>query len=142
MRSSTCVVAMFTTAGSTRFTIDANEFDAGIGSGTAKAVAEVPANPRLFIAETRPETTDPIRIPTAKVKATNTPASILRRLAQLISSLTCSPMFAAPLVQAPTAIFVQVERQMADPTPAGPQPLKYNTANSAGLLVEIDWANR
>src|SRR5882757_9660943 len=92
---------MFTTAGSTRFTIDANEFDAGIGSGTAKAVAEVPANPRLFIAETRPETTDPIRIPTARVSATNIPESILRRRAQLKSSLTCSPMSVTPLVEAP-----------------------------------------
>src|SRR2546429_2740470 len=79
---------MFTTAGSTRLTIPAKELDVGIGSGTARAVAVVPENPILFIAETRPETTDPIRIPTASVNATNTAASILRRRAQLNISFT------------------------------------------------------
>src|ERR1700736_3119844 len=90
---------MFTTAGSTQLTIPAKELDDGTGSG--RAVAVVPENPRLFIAETRPETTDPIRMPTASVNATNTPASILRRRDQLNISLTCSPMSVAPLVQVP-----------------------------------------
>src|SRR6266849_2956971 len=90
---------MFTTAGSTRLTIDAKELDDGTGSGTARAVAVVPENPELFIAETRPETTDPIRMPTASVNATNTPASILRRRDQLNISLTCSPISVAPLVR-------------------------------------------
>jgi hypothetical protein len=83
---------MFTTAGSTLLTIDANELDAGIGSGTVSGVALVPANIPDFIAETRPDTTEPINMPTASVKATNTVASIFRRLAQVNNSLTCSPM--------------------------------------------------
>src|SRR5258708_24019966 len=98
---------MFTTAGSTLLTIAANELDAGIGSGTANAVAVVPGNPSPFIAETRPETTDPIKIPTVSVNATNTAASILRRRAQLKSSLTCSPMSITPLDQAPQPISSQ-----------------------------------
>ena len=85
-------MAMFTTAGSTRLTIPAKELDDGTGSGTVSAVAVVPENPRLFIADTRPETTDPIKIPTVSVNATNTAASILRRRVQLKSSLTCSSM--------------------------------------------------
>src|SRR5258708_38618692 len=92
---------MFTTAGSTLLTIAANELDAGIGSGTANAVAVVPGNPSPFIAETRPETSDPIKIPTLSVNATNTAESILRRRAQLQDSLTSPPMSLAPLDQAP-----------------------------------------
>src|SRR5258708_2536112 len=126
---------MFTTAGSTRLTIDANELDEGTGSGTVSAVAVVPVNPRLFVAATRPETTDPIRIPPASVNATNTAASIFRRRAQLKSSLTCSPMSLTPLVQAPTALLVYVERHPACPDPVGAQPLKYNTATPAALLA-------
>src|SRR5437867_12976963 len=114
---------MFTTAGSTRLTIAANELDAGIGSGTANAVAVVPGNPRLFIAETRPETTDPIRIPTVSVNATNTAASILRRRAQLKSSLTCSPISVAPLVQAPQPSLSQL-------TPVGPPRKTIRSATS------------
>jgi hypothetical protein len=72
--------------------MDANEFEDGIGSGTARAVAVVPANPKFFIAETRPETTDPIRMPTPSVNITNTDTTILRRRAQLKSSFTCSPI--------------------------------------------------
>src|SRR5712692_3680068 len=77
---------MFTTAGSTRFTIAAKELDEGMTSGTVSGVAVVPANPRVFIAETRPDMTDPIRIPTASVSATDNDARILRRRAQLNSS--------------------------------------------------------
>src|SRR6266849_3284909 len=107
LRSSTCVVAMFTTAGSTRLTIDAKVLDDGTGSGTARAVAVVPANPRLFVAETRPDTTEPIKIPTVSVNATNTPASILRRRAQSMSSFTCSPISTAPLSWPPRPRFRQ-----------------------------------
>ena len=46
---------MFTTAGSTLFTIPAKVYDAGIGSGTVSGVAVVPANPNPLVAETRPE---------------------------------------------------------------------------------------
>src|ERR1700682_964526 len=134
LRSSTCVVAMFTTAGSTRLTIDAKELDEGTGSGTVSAVAVVPENPRLFVAETRPETTDPIIIPTASVNATKMAASILRRRAQLKSSLTCSPMSVTPLVQAPTARFVSVAHPSARPDPVGTQLQEYNTATPAALL--------
>src|SRR5712671_1249835 len=92
---------MFTTAGSTRLTIEAKELDEGTGSGTVRAVAVVPGNPKPLVAETRPETTDPIRIPIVSVNATNTAASILRRRAQLKSSLTCSPISVTPLVRLP-----------------------------------------
>src|SRR5260370_40037638 len=92
---------MFRTAGSTRLTIEAKELDEGTGSGTVRAVAVVPGNPKPFVAETRPETTDPVRIPTVNVNATNTAASILRRRAQLKSSLTCSPKSVPPRCHAP-----------------------------------------
>src|SRR4029077_4559889 len=84
---------MFTTAGSTRFTMEANEAPEGIGSGTASGVALVPANEKVFIAETRPETTEPMRMPTVSVSATNAEAKILRRRAQSNNSFTCCPMF-------------------------------------------------
>src|SRR5260370_17230506 len=99
---------MFTTAGSTRLTIEAKELDEGTGSGTVRAVAVVPGNPKPLVAETRPETTDPIRIPTVSVNATNAAASILRRRAQLKSSLTCSPISVTPLVQAPQPSWSQL----------------------------------
>src|SRR5260370_17153341 len=92
---------MFTTAGSTRLTIEAKELDEGTGSGTVRAVAVVPGNPKPFVAETRPETTDPIRIPTVNVNATNTAARILRRRAQLKSSLTRSPISFPPPLHPP-----------------------------------------
>ncbi len=80
---------MLTTAGSTRFTMEANEAPEGIGSGTASGVALVPAKENAFIAETRPETTEPIRMPTVSVSATNAEAKILRRRAQSNNSFTC-----------------------------------------------------
>jgi hypothetical protein len=83
---------MFTTAGSTRFTIPEKELDEGMGSGTDSGVALVPANPELFTADTLPETTEPISIPTTSVKDTKNAAMIFRRRAQLKSSLTCSPI--------------------------------------------------
>src|SRR5580704_11694272 len=88
--SRTWVVAMFTTAGSTRFTMPEKELADGMGSGTASGVAFVPL--KVFIAETRPEITEPIMIPVTSVNATKNDASILRRRAQLKSSFTCSPM--------------------------------------------------
>src|SRR5712664_3581153 len=129
---------MFTTAGSTRLTIDAKELDEGTGSGTVSAVAVVPENPILFIAETRPETTDPIRMPTARVNATNTAASILRRRAQLKSSLTCSPISITPLDQTPQPIRLSQCPSARPAKPAGTQPSKYNTANSMELPMSID----
>src|SRR2546421_2982574 len=126
---------MFTTAGSTRLTIPAKELDAGIGSGTVRGVAVVPENPRLFIAETRPETTEPIKIPTVSVNATNTAASILRRRAQSKSSLTCSPMLVTPLFQAPAVLLASVDGSSACPDPIGAQPRKYNTATPMALLL-------
>src|SRR6476646_9737246 len=81
---------MFTTAGSTRFTIPEKELGEGIGSGTASRAASVPPND--FIAETRPEMTEPIMIPRTRVNATKNDARYLRRRAQLKISFTCSPI--------------------------------------------------
>src|SRR5580704_13622641 len=88
--SRTCVVAILTTAGSTRLTMAEKELAEGMGSGTTRGVAFVPLND--FIAETRPEITEPIMIPVTSVNATKNDAMILRRRAQLKSSFTCSPM--------------------------------------------------
>src|SRR5260370_13095366 len=98
---------MFPTAGAPGLTIDAKGLDDGPGSGAARAVAVVPANPRLFVAETRPDTTKPIKIPTVSVIAPNTPGSILRRRAQSMSSFTCSPISTAPLSWPPRSLFRQ-----------------------------------
>src|SRR5258706_4295658 len=92
LRSRTCVVAMLTTAGSTRLTTPENEDAEGIGSGTASLVAFVPAKENVFIAETRPETTEPIMMPTTSVHATKKEARILRRRAQSNNSFTCCPI--------------------------------------------------
>src|SRR4029077_7787483 len=81
--SSTCVVAILTTAGSTRFTMAEKELAEGMGSGTTSGVAFVPLND--FIADTRPEITEPIMIPVTSVNATKNDAMILRRRAQLKS---------------------------------------------------------
>ena|SRR3954447_25130453 len=82
---------MFTTAGSTRVTIDENELAAGIGSGTPRGLALVPANvDSVFIAETLPLTTDPIRIPTANVSTTDRDARIFLRRVQADFPLTSS----------------------------------------------------
>src|SRR6266436_5703137 len=136
---------MFTTAGSTRLTIPAKELDDGIGSGTARAVAVVPENPILFIAETRPETTDPIRMPTASVNATNTAASILRRRAQLKSSLTCSPISVAPLVRLPQPSSSQMN--VLPPAPirselAEERSSEMKRAAGAGLEEQPKWESR
>src|SRR5439155_14212402 len=88
--SITWVVEIFTTAGSTRFTIDANEFDDGIASGIASGVAPLPAKATDFMAEVRPDTIVPIRIPSTSVSATNNPAIIFSRRAQLTILLTGS----------------------------------------------------
>src|SRR5215470_18570790 len=87
--SITCVVEIFTTAGSTRFTIPENEFEDGIESGTASGVA-LPANAKFFIAEVLPEITVPIKIPTVSVNAIASPAiHVLCRLVPT-ASRTCS----------------------------------------------------
>src|SRR5207245_8346028 len=83
---------IFTTAGSTRLTIDANELDDGIASGIASRVAPLPVNATDFMAEVRPDTIVPIRIPTTSVSATNNPAIIFSRRAQLTILLTGSPI--------------------------------------------------
>src|SRR5260221_12702426 len=69
----------------------------GMGSGTASGVALVPAKVNVFIAETRPETTEPIIMPTVSVSATNTEAKILRGRAQANNSFTYCPMAFTPL---------------------------------------------
>src|SRR5208282_2452279 len=96
LRSITCVVAIFTTAGSTRVTIELNELDDGMGSGSASGVAFVPANDNAFIADTLPDITVPIRMPTISVAATSPATTILRRRVQSTISLTDS-IFRAPL---------------------------------------------
>src|ERR1700744_5597031 len=84
---------MLTTAGSTRVTIPENDADAGTGSGTFSGVALVPANADIaFIADVRPETIDPIRIPTTSVRTRNAEASSFRRRAQPKISRTCCPI--------------------------------------------------
>jgi hypothetical protein len=90
--SITCVVEMFTTAGSTLFTIDANELEEGIASGMGSSAAPLPANAMDFMADVRPETNVPIRIPKTSVSATNSPATIFSRRAQLTILLTGSPI--------------------------------------------------
>src|SRR5271163_2965396 len=92
LRSMTCVVAMLTTAGSTRFTIPEKELEDGTGSGTTSGVALVPEKLSAFMADTRPETTVPIIMPAANVSATNAVAKILRLRAQPTNSFTCSPI--------------------------------------------------
>ncbi len=69
-------------------TIELNEFDEGIGSGSASGVAFVPAKENAFIAETFPEITVPIRMPTTSVAVTNPATTIFRRLVQSTISLT------------------------------------------------------
>ena len=53
------------------------ELDEGMGSGSASGVAFVPANENAFMAETLPEITVPIRMPTTSVAATNPATSDL-----------------------------------------------------------------
>src|SRR6266404_512466 len=91
----TWVVEIFTTAGSTRFTIDANELEDGMASGTASGVA--PLAESGLIAEVRPETTEPIKIPTISVSATNKAATAFSRRAQLTISFTGSPIALTPV---------------------------------------------
>src|ERR1700687_2633069 len=73
---------MFTTAGSTRLTIPEKELEDGIGSGRARGVALVPANEKLRMAETLPETIVPIKIPMTRVAVMATVATTLRRRVQ------------------------------------------------------------
>src|SRR5579864_5940158 len=73
---------MLTTAGSTRLTMAEKLFEEGTGSGRASGAAEVPANENDRMAETFPETTVPIRMPTESVAAINPAATYVRRLVQ------------------------------------------------------------
>src|SRR5580693_263087 len=134
--SRTCVVAILTTAGSTRFTMVEKELAEGIGSGTVRGVAFVPLND--FIAETRPEITEPIMIPVTSVNATKNDAMILRRRAQLKSSFTCSPM--SLLLDFPAAPVCEPKsegsRTRSDGPPGEPQS-KYNTAHKGRLPRKI-----
>src|SRR5258708_1200879 len=82
LRSITWVVAMLTTAGSTRLTMAEKLLEEGIGSGRASGVAEEPANENDRMAETFPETTVPIRMPTERVAAISPAATYVRRLVQ------------------------------------------------------------
>src|SRR5579863_9142815 len=128
---------MLTTAGSTRFTIVENELAEGMGSGTTRGVAFVPLND--FIAETRPEITEPIMIPVTSVNATKNDAMIFRRRAQLKSSFTCSPIsllldFPAAYVSHPKS---EVLRTRLDGPPSKTRS-KYNTANKGQLYRKID----
>src|SRR5271170_274622 len=125
LRSNTCVVAMFTTAGSTRVTIPENELADGMGSGTARGVALVPANDNVFIAETLPETTEPIRMPTPSVRTTKKDAKIFRRRAQTNNSLTCSPIMTCS----------------SCPQKTSRPPVKYNTMLCTELLAAKDALN-
>src|SRR5208283_2229280 len=87
----TCVVAMFTTAGSTRLTIDEKLFEEGIGSGNTSAEAELPpVKEKDRMAETFPETTVPIRIPTVRVAAIKPAATYVRRGVQSTLAFNCS----------------------------------------------------
>src|SRR5580765_7799123 len=88
---------MFTTAGSTRFTIDANEFDDGIASGITKGVAPLAENDIDFIADVRPETTVPINIPTTSVSATKSAATVFSLRAQPTMPFTGSPISSTPV---------------------------------------------
>jgi hypothetical protein len=82
-----------TTAGSTRVTIPENDADAGTGSGTFSGVALVPANADIaLIADVRPDTIEPIRIPITNVRTRNADASSFRRRAQPKISRTCCPI--------------------------------------------------
>ena len=89
---------IFTMAGSTRFTIDANVFDEGIASGIAKGAAPLPTNVTDFMAEVRPETTVPIQIPTTSVSATNKVAITFSRRAQPTNLRTGSSICATPII--------------------------------------------
>src|SRR5258708_38423360 len=100
--SITCVVEIFTTAGSTRLTIDANELEDGMASGIASGVAPLAENAIVLIAAVRPETTEPIKIPTISVSATNKAAMVFSRRDQLTISFTGSPMALAPVFRSAT----------------------------------------
>jgi hypothetical protein len=99
--------------------MDANELDDGMASGMARGGAPLPANAKLFIAEVRPETMVPMRIPTTSVSATNNPATIFSRRAQLNILVIGSPISAAPVFSPPS-----------DPSREwNPIALQYNTEN-------------
>src|SRR5580704_18902145 len=123
---------MLTTAGSTRFTMPENELAEGMGSGTVSRDASVPL--KDFMAETRPEITEPIMIPTMSVNATKNDARILRRRAQLKSSFTCSPMSLLLILSA--GITRHANQQY--PPASRRFPNKYNTADDGQLLGNID----
>src|SRR5215471_6012038 len=82
---------MFTTAGSTRFTIEAKLLEDGTGSGRISGLAEAaPVNENDRIAETFPETTVPIKMPTESVAAMSPAATYVRRRVQSTLLFDCS----------------------------------------------------
>src|ERR1700760_4713962 len=84
---------MFTTAGSTRLTIPENDAEDGTGSGRLNGVALFFANVDIaFIADVRPDTIEPIRMPTMSVRTRKPDANSLRRRAQPKISRTCCPI--------------------------------------------------
>ena len=83
---------MFTTAGSTRFTIPENEFEEELDRALPAGWHSFPVNVVIRTAETRPDNNRPIKIPTTNVNPTKNAAIIFRRRAQLKSSFTCSPI--------------------------------------------------
>src|SRR5258707_11739326 len=91
LRYITWVVAIVTTAGSTRLTMAEKLLEEGMGSGRASGVAEEPANENDRMAETLPETTVPIRMPTERVAAISPAATYVRRLVQFtLGFVDCS----------------------------------------------------
>jgi hypothetical protein len=88
----------------------------GIGSG----VAPLAENDIVFIADVRPETTVPIKIPTTRVSATNSAATAFSRLAQLTMPFTGSPISRTP-------VFLSAAASLELHT--HPSPTYYNTRN-------------
>src|SRR5260370_6168054 len=117
---------MLTTAGSTRFTIPEKLFEDGIGSGRESGAAEVPANENDRMAETFPETTVPIRMPTERVAAISPAATYVRRLVQ----------FTLEFVDCSITIWL-LSISVAQSTCG-----KYNTVESAEFLLTLDSRQR
>jgi hypothetical protein len=71
--------------------MEAKELDDGIASGIGSGLAPLPENAAIVcIADVCPETTVPISIPTINVSATNNPAMVFSRRAQLTIFVTGS----------------------------------------------------
>ena len=88
----TCVVEIFTTAGSSRSTIAPKVLDKDTGFGRSRSVA--PLGRIAWVAFTRPEITVPIKMPIASVAATSRVAANLRSRAQAPISRSWIPIIA------------------------------------------------